>query len=158
MSATRQCSGWGWCRYERVTAQQDRLGALRGSTSETVRGSTESHLTRPGMEPAILGLPGTCRGRKLGDKPTVDIGSTSIFMQSPISFAWLRTRPVRRPHWISNPYSRTDKSEAAADGRTSESAPSFRLGVLLLLPQLAARIRGRREDRSLRRRHISLDN
>jgi len=33
-----------------------------------------------------------------------------------------------------NPYSRTDKSEAAADGRTSESAPSFRLGVLLLLP------------------------
>ena len=49
-----------------------------------------------------------------------------------------------------NPYSRTDKSEAAADGRTSESAPSFRLGVLLLLPQLAARIRGRREDRSLR--------
>ena len=108
--------------------------ALFGSTSETVRGSTESHLTRPGMEPAILGLPGTCRGRKLGDKPTVDIGSTSIFMQSPISFAWLRTRPVRRPHWISNPYSRTDKSEAAADGRTSESAPSFRLGVLLLLP------------------------
>lgn len=120
--------------------------ALFGSTSETVRGSTESHLTRPGMEPAILGLPGTCRGRKLGDKPTVDIGSTSIFMQSPISFAWLRTRPVRRPHWISNPYSRTDKSEAAADGRTSESAPSFRLGVLLLLPQLDARIRGRRED------------
>jgi hypothetical protein len=92
--------------------------ALFGSTSETVRGSTESHLTRPGMEPAILGLPGTCRGRKLGDKPTVDIGSTSIFMQSPISFAWLRTRPVRRPHWISNPYSLTDKSEAAADGRS----------------------------------------
>jgi 6-phosphogluconolactonase len=26
---TKQCSGWGWCRYERVTAQQDRLGALR---------------------------------------------------------------------------------------------------------------------------------
>jgi hypothetical protein len=44
--------------------------------------------------------------------------STSIFMQSPISFAWLRTRPVRRPHWISNPYSLTDKSEAAADGRS----------------------------------------